>query len=94
MTDRYVYLLAVEDDVHMNWDFYKIGHSSNPENRVKALQPGCPRKLFVMKKRKVGDAKKVERHLHNLFSYARRCGEWFELSIEELLQLLTEFDKL
>ena len=59
----YIYILKMtkpgkDYDQCSNW--YKIGASINPENRLKVLQTGNPNKLQLVKTFHVSDCKKAE----------------------------------
>lgn len=61
-------------------DSIKIGYSTNPENRLNALQTGCPHKLKLLFKYKCD--KSMEKEFHNGFSTYKKSGEWFEYADE------------
>tara|TARA_Y100000996_G_scaffold256241_1_gene201609 strand:+ start:116 stop:490 length:375 start_codon:yes stop_codon:yes gene_type:complete len=58
---------------------YKIGQTSNMQNRMRNLQTGSPTKLEVVKFIQTEDALMTERKLHDAFSETRIQGEWFAL---------------
>ena len=62
---------------------YKIGISKNPKKRLKQLQTGNSSELELLEIFETEYAHKVEKALHNLFSHAKKEGEWFELSLNE-----------
>lgn len=63
----------------------KIGHSDDPEARLRACQTGCPLPLTLLGSIPGGVRK--ERELHGLFSGLRIHGEWFR-SEPELLEFI------
>jgi len=65
---------------------YKIGYSSNPNNRESTLQSEKPSINMV----KVWD-KNIESNLHNLYSKFRIRGEWFNLSKIQVKYICTHF---
>ena len=58
---------------------YKIGRTSNMQNRMRNLQTGSPTKLEVVKFIQTEDALTTERKLHDAFRETRIRGEWFAL---------------
>ena len=58
---------------------YKIGQTSNMQNRMRNLQTGSPTKLEVVKFIQTEDALTTERKLHDAFRETRIRGEWFAL---------------
>jgi len=58
---------------------YKIGQTSNMQDRMRNLQTGSPTKLEVVKFIQTEDALTTERKLHDAFRETRIRGEWFAL---------------
>ena len=58
---------------------YKIGQTSNIQDRMRNLQTGSPTKLEIVKFIHTEDAVTIERKLHDAFSETRIRGEWFAL---------------
>ena len=58
---------------------YKIGQTSNMQNRMRNLQTGSPIKLEIVKFIQTEDALTIERKLHDAFRETRIRGEWFAL---------------
>lgn len=57
-------------------DMIKIGSSMNPENRIKAIQSGFPRKLEIMA---IVPMETVDEfQTHQRFGHLRLNGEWFQ----------------
>ena len=75
---KYVYLIKSEES-----GLYKIGVSKNPNTRLKQLQTGNGDKLKLLEKFQTDHAFKVESAMKNTYSYLRKNGEWFELSLKE-----------
>jgi len=71
----------------MNTNFeYKIGMTKKSvSDRVKQLQTGNSGELKIISYYEVKNYDKVEKSLHNFFSYKRIRGEWFNLNEEEIL---------
>lgn len=65
----------------------KIGHSNNPERRLKQLQTGHSETLRIFHKEAVDDfpAAALERVIHETIGYKRARGEWFAVSTEEAI---------
>ena len=71
-------------------EFVKIGKSDDPEQRMKCLQTGCPKKLYLMKTiltNSPKDAYNLEKFFHDLLSDVQAEGEWYHLTQD--LQNLT-----
>lgn len=67
----------------------KIGISSNAEMRLRNLRMACPTRLTLLADR---PGRKVdEQALHERYSSARRHGEWFALSEDEISSLKKEW---
>jgi hypothetical protein len=80
MANRLVYLIRSDDK-------YKIGVSTkkNLVNRIKNLQTGNSGKIEVLKTFESEFATLIEKTLHREFVTKKLVGEWFELSIDEVL---------
>ena len=79
-----IYLIRAEKT-----NLYKIGYTSGKaEDRVKALQTGCPHKISIVREL-MGDQTR-EKRLHSIFSKYRKEGEWFEFDKETLKKVEDE----
>ena len=76
---KYLYLIRCG-----NSDFYKIGTSENPEERLQMLQIGCPFPLVLVYRKRFKEATKIEGFLHRKYRDKQKVGEWFELSGDEI----------
>lgn len=78
-------------------NYYKIGHSKNPEKRLAQLQTGQGRKLFLVKTWETDNDLAVEKRLHKMFWQNKTRGEWFNFSqfhldfLHEYLNFLSEY---
>ena len=68
--------------------YYKIRITKNINNRIKSLQTGNPLPLHTVTTIELGElymnlVKDLEKQLHLLFSYCRKCGEWFKFENKE-----------
>jgi hypothetical protein len=73
----YVYFIQSEDS-----NFYKIGRSANPDQRIENMRTAAVQRLHLGKKIYTGDMLGLEHLLHHIFGQAphrRIRGEWFEL---------------
>ena len=70
----------------------KIGMSSKPKVRVRALERSEGRQLAVLHlvHRPLGDAEMVEDLAHALLDAKRTDGEWFDVTPEEAIAAVTE----
>lgn len=63
--------------------FVKIGITDTLEQRLQALQTGCPFEMFLLAAIPI-NRDSVETGFHKLFKSHRRRGEWFELPPETI----------
>jgi predicted GIY-YIG superfamily endonuclease len=73
MSKSYVYLLL--DGMN-----YKIGITTNMDNRIKELQTGNSRNISVVFYYPINSAQKMEAMLHRKYKKKRVRGEWFNLN--------------
>ena len=66
-------------------EFYKIGRSSNFENRVKSIGVSLPEKLVPEHLISTDDPPGIEAYWHRRFADRRMNGEWFKLSKADVL---------
>ena len=97
----YLYLIKTEKipdcDGSSRRGYVKIGITTNIENRLKALQSGCPYKLrlhsaVVLCTEHLAGV--VERHLHHKFRKSRVNGEWFKLTTDLDDYIREDFENL
>lgn len=74
----YVYILKADNGL------YKIGMSSNPKGRIKAIRTASPVKVVLYRLFYSSNMADAEAMLHLMFEDFRVCGEWFNLSNVEL----------
>lgn len=82
--------------------YVKIGVSSKPDNRRRALQAASGTPLTVMFAMQCDDqsclaapsAHRVERIAHSLLSAKRRHGEWFDVSADEAVDAVMAARKI
>ena len=72
-------------------DFYKIGMSRDAENRLKDLQVGSPYDLRVIAKIETDKAVVVERKIHSTLHNMRVRGEWFEIPLGVVRNIVEAF---
>nr|VFK00735.1 MAG: T5orf172 domain-containing protein [Candidatus Kentron sp. LFY] len=81
-----IYFIIENEDL-MNQRI-KIGYSSEPGKRIKALQTGNSRSLALMGWIESNDDKQLEKELHEKYSNYRVLNEWFEINNENVLEEL------
>jgi len=74
----FVYLIRLSDNSN-----YKIGVTKDIQKRIKQLQTGNAEEIYLIDKYESKNAYKIEKALHNFFSYNNKLNEWFELSIQD-----------
>ena len=70
---------------------YKIGYSRNDstlKKRIKAIQTGNSGKCTICEKFLSNHGRKVETTLHNIYSFKRKEGEWFDLDIVDITKFI------
>lgn len=65
---------------------FKVGRSSRPESRLRALQQATPRKLYLWATRLCPDAHTAEHRAHVLLTGFERRGEWFTCSLADAIR--------
>jgi hypothetical protein len=68
----------------------KIGKSGNPEKRLKYVQCASGLALNLAHVRELKNAAAVEHAAHVLLRDKRRCGEWFDVSIEDAIKAIDQ----
>jgi len=78
MTMSYIYCVGVNDNP------VKLGHSEKPQDRLYALQIGCPDELemFWVAQVFAHSVQDIEAEVHRRLQYAHRRGEWFNVESE------------
>lgn len=84
--ETYLYLIRRGDSSH-----YKIGISTNPNDRLNALQSANPETLDLVAYCIHENAYDVEQSIHAMLGERRINREWFELDAEMLVYLLREY---
>jgi hypothetical protein len=74
--------------------YYKIGVSKNPKKRVKQLQTGNSSELKLIASFSSEYAHKIEKSFHSRFSYLKKEGEWFDLSLIEALSFVEDCKRI
>ena len=86
---KFVYLIqSLEDST------YKIGVSKHPKKRIKELQTGNPSELRLVEAYQSEYANKIEKTLQRRYSYLRKEGEWFDMSISNEVSFINECKKI
>jgi len=66
---------------------FKVGISSDPRARLKAMQVGSPVKLLLTRAVEVQNPESVEKELHLAFAKYRIHGEWFSMPWKEAVDI-------
>ncbi len=75
----YIYLIKLK-----NMNYYKIGKSQLPEDRLNLFEVKFPIDFEIIHKYFISGYDQEENRLHNLFSEKRIKQEWFDLSEEDV----------
>jgi len=73
---------------------YKIGVSKHPNKRVKQLQTGNSSELKLVESYQSEFAHQIERTLQRRYSYLKKEGEWFDMSISNEVSFLKECQQI
>ncbi|MFW6242790.1 MAG: GIY-YIG nuclease family protein [bacterium] len=73
---------------------YKIGKTKNIKRRLKSLQTGNSGELKVIDYFETKYPNKLEKFLHNRFSYGKKIGEWFSFSFREVSDFHNECERM
>lgn len=84
--ETYLYLIRKGNTSH-----YKIGISTNPADRLSALQCANSEQLNLVAYCTHENARDVEQSIHTILQGHMISGEWFELNAETLVYLLREY---
>lgn len=74
----YVYILKSDKG------FYKIGRTSNPDNRLRTFNVRLPMHVNYEVLIKTSDMNGLEAHFHKQFQHKHESGEWFRLVHNDL----------
>ncbi len=81
-----IYLL---ESINEDRTVYKIGYTKKSvEKRILQLQTGNGYNIKEVCRYYTGNGMKIERVLHNFYSYCRLEGEWFEISLKDVANFL------
>jgi predicted GIY-YIG superfamily endonuclease len=83
-----VYFIKNEDG------FIKIGRTTNLKRRLRELNCGVSHELIVEKYFELKHYKKVEKSLHNLYSYYKVRGEWYNITKNMLRDIYNRVELL
>ena len=76
---------------------FKVGESNKPLERVRNLQTGNPRQLYIYKVIECATkerAKALEEIIHQRLSHRRNRGEWFNVTKDEIDEICNEIQRL
>jgi len=86
---KYVYLIhSIENS------YYKIGVSKNPHKRIKQLQTGNSSKLKFICSYQSKIANLIEKIIQREYSYLKKDGEWFDLSVFDEISFKEKCSKI
>lgn len=85
--EGYVYILRATPD-HP----YKIGHTTNPRNRIETFGVKLPFEVEYELLIRADDCVELERSLHARFADKRVNGEWFALTQDDIEALRQEWE--
>ena len=82
----FVYVIR---STNLEQPLWKIGHSNNPDRRLKELQTGCPFKIAVYDRIICNNHMEIEQVMHDKLSPHRQRGgrEWYRVT-QELIDIV------
>lgn len=84
-----IYLIGIPDEGR-----YKIGWTKGSiQKRIIPLQTGNPKKIEVIHLFETEHYLRLERWMHGKYSSKRMEGEWFNLTIEDIMSFKDECQK-
>lgn len=87
-----IYLLECKNDDDV---LYKIGSTKKSvKSRISKLQTGNPFKIKEVANFTSFHGQKVEKILHNNFSYCKKNGEWFSLNISDVSNFINTCQRI
>ena len=86
---KHVYLIQSIDE-----GYYKIGVSKHPNKRINQLKTGNSSELKLINSYESEFAHDIERALQRRYSYLRKEGEWFEISLNEEVTFISDCKKI
>ena len=72
---------------------FKVGISSDPRARLKAMQIGSPIKLLLTRAVEVQNPESIEKELHSVFAKYRIHGEWFSMPWKDAVEIFDSIIK-
>jgi len=70
--------------------FYKVGITSNPNERLKTVQTSCIFPLEMIFEERVEHAREVEKEAHLVMKNRNTSGEWFAVEKNDVVQLIKD----
>lgn len=86
---KYIYLIQSLEN-----SYYKIGVSKHPKQRLNELQTGNSSELKLIESYPSEFAHQIEKTLHRRYSHLKKEGEWFELTIENIVSFVQECKRI
>ena len=75
--------------------YYKIGIASNIKSRLNSLQCGNPFDIDLLYKKRIKDARELEKNLHNGLISLKHKREWFILEddfVKDLIEFIENYE--
>ena len=86
---KYIYLIQSLED-----GYYKIGISKHPQKRIEQLKTGNASELKLVYTYQTEYANKIENTLQRRYSHLNKNGEWFNLSLNEEVNFISDCKKI
>jgi hypothetical protein len=86
------FIYIITNDVYIKNNWYKIGLTTNIDNRLKGLQTASPIPMKAIFSKEFENVKDIESTIHDTYTDVRMEGEWFEL--EDLQECIDYINSL
>ena len=81
--DTYLYAIGLDDS-----PLIKIGHSKNPDARIRQIQPFIPFPIYKIFSIEASKPVQSERCAHIMMHHFKAWGEWYDIPREKLPEIL------
>lgn len=75
-------------------NYYKLGVSTNPYNRIQAIDSNCPQELEILSLHKLKNPYKVEQQFAELYLKYNHKKEWYIFNIDIAKEIMIKLHNL
>lgn len=70
-------------------EYTKIGYTSDINQRIRQLETASPTGVLLVFSKETKDAYRIEQALHKKYAYKNSNLEWFRLTEEDIVDIIT-----